>query len=236
MSQHSSDANAADDFGSAVREPLPGSEREGPDQHRRSAQGLRPVPTERPQSDARAPEVARPDSGPQTSGPQTAVPSPADGTAGDSATPDGKTPPPREPENLPSSARKRLERLEKQNFRMKLSLVMLVLVVGYLAFGQAVSQGSIVQQTLMESRELKLLDNEGNARLFLRMYSRVPVLQLLDSSGKPRLSLGMRFDDTPFIDLSDRTGRTRATLELTEGDEPALRLFNERGETTFKIN
>ena len=61
-------------------------------------------------------------------------------------------------------------------------------------------------------------------------------MQLLDTSGKPRLSLGMRFDDTPFIDLSDRTGRTRATLELTEKDEPALRLFDENGEPTFNIN
>ena len=30
---------------------------------------------------------------------------------------------------------------------------------------------------------LKLLDNEGNARLFVRMYSRVPVMQVLDSNG-----------------------------------------------------
>lgn len=131
---------------------------------------------------------------------------------------------------------KRIDRLERQNFRVKLALVVMVMVVGYMAFHQAVSQGTIIKQTLMESRELKLLDNDGNARLFLRMYSRVPVLQLLDSGGKPRMSLGMRFDDTPFIDLSDRTGRTRATLELTEKDEPALSLFDEKGEPTFKIN
>ena len=130
----------------------------------------------------------------------------------------------------------RLNKLENQNFRMKLAVVFLVLIVGYLGFDQIVTESTIVRQTLTESRELKLLDNNGNARLFLRMYSRVPVLQLLDTAGKPRLSLGMRFDDTPFIDLSDRTGRTRATLELTEKDEPALRLFDEKGEPTFNIN
>ena len=130
----------------------------------------------------------------------------------------------------------RLDRLEKQNFRMKLAVVFMVLIVGYLGFNQIITESTIVRQTLMESRELKLLDNNGNARLFLRMYSRVPVLQLLDTSGKPRLSLGMRFDDTPFIDLSDRTGRTRATFELTEKDEPALRMFDENGEPTFNIN
>ena len=130
----------------------------------------------------------------------------------------------------------RLDRLEKQNFRMKLAVVFMILIVGYLGFDQIITESTIVRQTLVESRELKLLDNNGNARLFLRMYSRVPVLQLLDTSGKPRLSLGMRFDDTPFIDLSDRTGRTRATFELTEKDEPALRMFDENGEPTFNIN
>jgi hypothetical protein len=130
---------------------------------------------------------------------------------------------------------RRLDRLEKQNFRMKLAVIVLMMIVGYLSFGEIISENTIVRQTLMESRELKLLDNNGNARLFLRMYSRVPVLQLLDSGGKPRLSLGMRFDDTPFIDLSDKNGRTRATLELTEKDEPTLRMFDENGDPTFKI-
>ena len=139
-------------------------------------------------------------------------------------------------EGLNDTLHARLDRLEKQNFRMKLALVFLVMVVGFLGFEQIVTESTIVRQTLMESRELKLMDNDGNARLFLRMYSRVPVLQLLDTNGKPRLSLGMRFDDTPFIDLSDKTGRTRATLELTEKDEPALRLFDESGEPTFNIN
>ena len=141
-----------------------------------------------------------------------------------------------EEDSLEEEVHKRLGKLEKQNFRMKLALVVLVMVVGYLGFEQVITESTIVRQTLMESRELKLLDNDGNPRLFLRMYSRVPVLQLLDSSGKPRMSLGMRFDDTPFIDLSDRTGRTRATLEMTEKDEPALSLFDENGEPTFKIN
>ena len=139
-------------------------------------------------------------------------------------------------ESLAEEIRSRVIKLEKQNFRMKLAITVLVMVVGYLGFEQLLNDGTIIKRTLMESRELKLLDNEGNARMFLRMYSRVPVLQLLDSNGKPRLSLGMRFDDTPFIDLSDRTGRTRATLELTEKDEPALSMFDENGDPTFKIN
>jgi len=130
----------------------------------------------------------------------------------------------------------RLARLEKHNRRMKYALALMLALVGFLFVDQVIPETVLVKQKLMESEQVKLLDNAGNTRLFLRMYSRVPVLQMLDSKGKPRLSLGMRFDDTPFIDLSDASGRTRATFEMNEKDEPTLRLFDESGETSFKLN
>lgn len=129
----------------------------------------------------------------------------------------------------------RIAKVEKQNRRMKFSIHALFLLAGYLAFVQVVPTDVIIKQTLMESEEVKLIDKSGNTRFFLRMYSRVPVLQLLDSNGKPRMSLGLRFDDTPFLDLSDKTGRTRATFEMTEDDSPTLKLFDKNGATTFKI-
>ncbi len=130
----------------------------------------------------------------------------------------------------------RVTRLERR-IRMHFYVLALIIVGGtvYLFKGLVV-EDVIVRQKLMESRELTLLDNDGNARLFLRMYSRVPVLQIMDSNGKPRMSLGLRFDDTPFLDLSDARGRTRATLEMTEDDAPALRLFDANGNPTFNIN
>ncbi|MCH9675085.1 MAG: hypothetical protein K0U93_26820 [Gammaproteobacteria bacterium] len=129
----------------------------------------------------------------------------------------------------------RIKRVERQNHWMKLALLFIGAVTIYYVVTGLLPQSSIVQKTLMESRELKLIDKDGQPRLFLRMYSRVPVLQLLDASGKPRMSLGLRFDDTPFLDLSDKTGRTRATLEMTTDDEPKLELFDESGDTTFRI-
>lgn len=129
----------------------------------------------------------------------------------------------------------RLGRLERNNRLLRYALIVLALLTGYVSMDKLFPEGVIVQKTMLESKELKLLDSDGNPRLFLRMYSRVPVLQLVDSNGKPRLSLGLRFDDTPFIDLSDRRGSTRATLEMTADDSPALRLFDENGEVTFKI-
>lgn len=130
----------------------------------------------------------------------------------------------------------RLDALERSNRRMRLGLWMSMLAVLLLGGHALFPAATIVKQTLMESEEVKLVDNSGATRLFLRMYSRVPVLQLLDSNGKPRMSLGLRFDDTPFIDLSDKTGRTRATFEMTEDDEPTLKLFNQDGEVSFAIN
>lgn len=134
------------------------------------------------------------------------------------------------------SIRRRLERVERQNRWMRLGFLVLLLLGGFAVSDKLNLDQAIVRQTLFESQELKLLDNNGNARLFVRMYSRVPVLQVLDAAGKPRMSLGLRFDDTPFIDLSDGQGRTRATFEMTEDDSPAMRLMDEAGNTTFRIN
>ncbi len=134
------------------------------------------------------------------------------------------------------SIRRRLERVERQNRWMRLGFLLLLLLGGFAVSDKLDFDRIVVRQTLFESRELKLLDNDGNARLFIRMYSRVPVLQVMDASGKPRMSLGLRFDDTPFIDLSDAQGRTRASFEMTEEDAPAVRLMDENGKTTFRIN
>ena len=113
--------------------------------------------------------------------------------------------------------------------------ILALAAVGFLFDGLLVEH-VIVRQKLMESKELTLLDNDGNARLFLRMYSKVPVIQIMDNNGRPRMSLGLRFDDSPFVDLSDRSGRTRATFEITEDDAPALRMFDQNGNRTFNIN
>jgi len=130
----------------------------------------------------------------------------------------------------------RVEKVERQNRWLRGAVVLVVVAIAALAYERVFPEGVVVRQTLLESKELKLLDSSGSPRLFLRMYSRVPVLQLMDHKGKPRLSLGLRFDDTPFIDLSDRTGQTRATLEMTGDETPALRLFDADGKIKFQIN
>jgi len=137
--------------------------------------------------------------------------------------------------NEVAALKARLHRLERQNRWIKLSTVLVLALTVLFAAKTFLPPDTIVRQTLMESKELKLLDNDGHPRLFLRMYSRVPVLQLLDANGKPRMSLGLRFDDTPFLDLSDKTGSTRASIQLSPEGEPVIELFDENGESSTRI-
>ena len=142
---------------------------------------------------------------------------------------------PDETAQLRDELHRRLARLERQNRWIKLSSVLFLVIAILFAARDLVPPDTIVRQTLMESKELKLLDNDGQPRLFLRMYSRVPVLQLLDANGKPRMSLGLRFDDTPFLDLSDKSGSTRASIQLGPSGEPMIELFEENGESSTRI-
>jgi hypothetical protein len=120
----------------------------------------------------------------------------------------------------------RLAAVERHNRRIRrLGLATLVALgcatAGYLTLG-----GATVHRSLLESRELELLDASGRSRAFVRVYANAPVMQLLDAQGKVRLSLGLRFDDTPFIELSDDTGTTRASLKVGSGGDPELRMYN----------
>ena len=131
----------------------------------------------------------------------------------------------------------RIQSLEKGIRWIKVSgLVVLAVLAGYIAFKNLAEKQVTVKKILLESQEVKLVDQEGNTRFFMRLYSKVPILQLIDSNGKPRMSIGLRFDDTPFIDLSDKDGETRAVFEMTEQDQPTLRLLDKKGNTTFQIN
>lgn len=131
----------------------------------------------------------------------------------------------------------RLSRIERKLFSYKLLFILLLLVgLGYWLVEEITDSPVTVKKIMLESQEVKLVDPDGNTRFFLRLYSKVPILQLIDNNGKPRLSLGLRFDDTPFIDLSDKQGETRAVFELTTDDEPTLRLLDKNGNTSFQIN
>ena len=130
----------------------------------------------------------------------------------------------------------RVQRIEQRHRLFALLLLTVAVGVLFAAFG-FLSQSRITPSNSLEtSDELKLVDSFGRTRVFLRLHSEVPVMQVLDARGRPRLTLGLRFDDTPFIDLSDESGATRASLQVTSGGEPTIRMYNRQGESTFTVN
>lgn len=131
---------------------------------------------------------------------------------------------------------KRLEKAEKQSRFLKYALIVMAPLVVYLFVDQRLPTAAVERESLVAADRLQLFDQGGNPRMFLRIYSGVPIMQLMDEHGKPRLSLGLRYDDSPFISLADTTGQTRATFQVSEDDAPVLRLFDESGESTFSIN
>ncbi len=133
----------------------------------------------------------------------------------------------------------RTERLERRVRRLGAAILVLLAAFAYLLFAfvpvESLQQGAPVTKALTESKQFRLVDSSGNQRMLIRMYSDVPVVQLLDSNGETRMSMGLRFDETPFIDLSDHTGRTRAAVEVSQEGQPSFKLFDENGNPTFQV-
>jgi hypothetical protein len=142
---------------------------------------------------------------------------------------------PEEPPETPPWAdlAERLNKAERQSRWLKYTLLVMAPLLVYVFIGQELPEQLVRRETLVSGDRMQLFDASGNPRLYMRVYSGVPVVQLIDENGKPRLSLGLRYDDSPFISLSDVAGQTRATLQLGEDDAPALKLFDENGESSF---
>ncbi len=130
----------------------------------------------------------------------------------------------------------RMQKAERQSRWLKYLLLIMAPLLVYVFIGQELPQQLVRQEPLVAANRMQLFDEDGNTRLYMRVYSGVPVVQLIDENGKPRLSLGLRYDDSPFISLADVQGQTRATLQVGENDQPALKLFDETGKPSFSAN
>ena len=130
----------------------------------------------------------------------------------------------------------RLHKAERQSRWLKYTLMVMAPMLFYVFIGQGLPEELVKRESLVASDRLQLFDDDGNTRMYMRVYSGVPVVQLIDERGMPRLSLGLRYDDSPFISLSDVNGQTRASLQIDADDNPALKLFNDKGEPSFSAN
>lgn len=147
-------------------------------------------------------------------------------------------PPPAELQEQPPwvDLAQRLQNAERQSRWLKYTLLIMAPLLVYVFVGNELPKQLIEYEPLVAAQRMQLFDQSGNSRMYMRVYSGVPVVQLIDESGTPRLSLGLRYDDSPFISLSDVAGQTRATLQVGEDDKPALKLFSESGEPAFTAN
>ncbi len=130
----------------------------------------------------------------------------------------------------------RLQKAERQSRWLKYTLLLMAPLLIYVFVGQELPARIVQKEPLVAADRMQLFDEDGNTRMYMRVYSGVPVVQLIDKSGIPRLSLGLRYDDSPFISLADVSGQTRATLHVGDDEQPALRLFDENGDTSFSAN
>lgn len=60
-------------------------------------------------------------------------------------------------------------------------------------------------------------------------------VEVPDSSGAVRASVGTSTDGSPFVVLSDRDGRVRATLALAADGSPRLALADDLGKTVYEV-
>ena len=130
----------------------------------------------------------------------------------------------------------RLHKAERQSRWLKYTLIVMAPLLIYVFVGQEIPERLVQREPLVAADRMQLFDADGNTRMYMRVYSGVPVVQLIDKSGIPRLSLGLRYDDSPFISLSDVNGQTRATLQVGDNDQPALKLFDEDGNPSFSAH
>ncbi len=147
-------------------------------------------------------------------------------------------PPAGEREEQPSwvELAQRLQKAERQSRWLKYALIIMAPLLVYVFASQELPKHLVQKEPLLAADRLQLFDEQGSTRMYMRVYSGVPLVELIDENGMPRLSLGLRYDDSPFISLSDVRGQTRASLRVGADDTPALKLFDENGEPSFSAN
>jgi hypothetical protein len=120
----------------------------------------------------------------------------------------------------------RLENLERQNWRMKLTgLAMLVIAGVAVLMGQA---PPVLPRTITAA-EFVLVDAQGRTRADLEMVEGRPRLALLDEHENPRATLAALAEGSG-LELNDANGARRVTLKAYS-DGPGLALFDSDGTT-----
>ena len=121
---------------------------------------------------------------------------------------------------------KRLEKVERQNGRLKRAGVLVVaLACAVVLMGQTLTRNRVV-----EAETFVLRDAGGKLRARLRTLLDSPALAFYDRDETLHLELGL-LEDSPFLILYDKGLRNRAQLSLSEDGSPSLSLLDKDWET-----
>lgn len=142
----------------------------------------------------------------------------------------------------------RLERLERQNRRLKLvGAVVLLSVAALVTMGQArpASQAMEAQRFVVKDAHgkprailgafgdfwgLNLYDPDGNARAALNVGANsTSRLGFYDGNGKSRVIVDVTDDGTSTVGFYDRTGKAHAHLRVAPDGSPLLGFFDKDG-------
>jgi hypothetical protein len=106
---------------------------------------------------------------------------------------------------------KRLERLEKQNRRLKMAAALFMIFMSSLILMSAAGH----KGRTIEARQIVLKDDEGNTRAVLGMRSAGPGLTLYGPDGDKVQALLAVLQTGPALGLYDADGTTRVLLGAT---------------------
>jgi len=120
----------------------------------------------------------------------------------------------------------RLEKVERQNWRMKVGGLMVLLVTGTaLLMGQAMPKA-----TTVEAETFLVRDATGKQRAALHMAPEGGVaLSFFDPAGIGRAALRVDREGSPDLTLFDQTAKIRALLRVERTGLPGLVFFDEAG-------
>jgi hypothetical protein len=115
----------------------------------------------------------------------------------------------------------RLERLEKQNSRLvRIALAMGAVLLLVVTLGAVPGQPDT--QEIVSTKNLQVVDENGDVRVSLSVAEGEPGLILYDENGKTRASIGLGLEDgSPGFALLDENGKGGVALCFFFG-EPAL--------------
>ena len=124
----------------------------------------------------------------------------------------------------------RIERLERQNRRLRLLLPAAALIpIMILLLGQAAAPPLIVRARLFQ-----LVDREQRTRAILSVTAKGPSLTFYDTQGRPRLDL-QEENGTPWIKFLDPNGVGQLTISADAKEGGALTIGAHRGKPCMLV-